>query len=82
MSGLLNYRRPTVEYMPKIAIPVSRQCCCYALPSEMVAMSLGLSDQRSMHVGNNTINDASVRHLASYGGPHTVCDRIIEATHF
>ena len=46
----------------------------------MVSMSLGLSDQRGVHEVYNTIYDASVRHLASYGGPHTVCDCIIEAT--
>ena len=82
MSGLLDYRRPTVEYMPKVVIPLSRQCCCYALPFETVFMSLGLSDQRGVHEVYNTIYDASVRRFASYGGPHTVCDCIIEATHF
>ena len=30
----------------------------------------------------DTIHDASVRHLASHGGPHNSCDSIIEATYF
>ena len=82
MSSLPDSRTRMVENTPEIAISPARQCCCYPLSSLKVSMLLGLSDQGGVHNLYNTIHNASVRHLASIGGPHSACDYIIEASHF
>ena len=77
MSNPLDDQRRPVEDTPEIAIPLSGQCCCIALMLRKQLLSLGLSGLRGVHEVYNTIHDASVRHLASHGGPHNGCDSII-----
>ena len=45
-------------------------------------MSPGVSGLRGVHEVYIMIHDASVRHLASHGGPHNGCDSIIGAVCF